>query len=99
MPTKNGSGKGANFESRKNPFLQMVLPTGLRANYTEIPNLGKALQVLVEAECAVILGRTRDGGAMVVTILDGEDRHRTYCSTSNELQAAFDRIIDMYGED
>lgn len=98
MPAKKESGKGGNFDTRPNPFQGKTLASELRADYTEVPNLGKALQVLIEAGCACILGGTRDGGAMVVTILDGDNRHRTYCSTSGELADAFSRIEDMYGE-
>lgn len=98
MPTKKESGKGANFDTRANPFTHKTPSTVVRADYTEVPNIGKALQVLCVAGCAIILGATRDGGAMVLTILDGDTRHRTYCSTSEEIQDAFDAIIDMYGE-
>lgn len=98
MGRKPAQGKGANFATERNPFQPSQMSFGLRADYTEVPNLGKALQVLIQSECAIILGRTRDGGAMVVTILDGENRHRTYCPTSEELIAAFQKIEDMYGE-
>jgi len=98
MPRKQESGKGGNFDTRPNPFQGSQNRPKTIADYTEVPNLGKALQVLIQAGCACILGGTRDGGAMVVTILDGDNRHRTYCSTSEELQDAFSRIEDMYGE-
>lgn len=99
MPTKKETGKGASFDTRANPFANKTLSPSVRADYTEVPNIGKALQVLCNAGCAAIVGATRDGGAMVLTILDGDTRHRTYCSTSAELQEAVDAIIDMYGED
>lgn len=98
MPRKQESGKGGNFDTRANPFQGSTHRQDSSADYTEVPNLGKALQVLIAAGCACILGGTRDGGAMVVTILDGEQRHRTYCSTSEELADAFSRIEEMYGE-
>lgn len=98
MATKKETGKGGNFDTRVNPFTGPKAAPRNVADYTEVPSLGKALQVLIEAGCAIILGGTRDGGAMVVTVLDGETRHRTYCSTSQELSDAFDAIRDMYGE-
>lgn len=99
MPTSKEKAKGANFDTRPNPFANKAPAHAVRADYTEVPNIGKALQVLCNAGCAVIVGATRDGGALVLTILDGDTRHRTYCSTSPELQDAVDAIIDMYGED
>lgn len=98
MPTKKENGKGANFDTRPNPFTNKAPANALRADFTEVPNIGTALQVLCNTGCAVIVGATRDGGALVLTILDGDTRHRTYCSTSAELQDAFNAIIDMYGE-
>lgn len=98
MATKKENGKGGNFDTRTNPFTGPKATPRNVAHYTEVPSLGKALQVLIEAGCAIILGGTRDGGAMVVTVLDGETRHRTYCSTSEELVDAFDAIYDMYGD-
>jgi len=38
------------------------------------------------------VGRTRDGGAMVLTVLDGDNRHRTYCSSTAELEAALESL-------
>lgn len=91
-------GKGANFDTRPNPFAGATIRSKERPNFTEVPNIGKALQVLCEAGCALLVGCTRDGGAMVLTILDQDTRHRTYCSNDVELQDAFDAIINMYGE-
>lgn len=90
------SGKGGDFDTRPNPFKGTGSRTRSSANFTEVPNIGQALQVLVESGCAIIIGQTRDGGAMVLTILDGDDRHRTYASNEVELQEVFDAIIDMY---
>jgi len=98
MSRKQENGKGGNFDTRANPFAGVADRPKTEADYTEVSNLGKALQVLIRAGCAVILGGTRDGGAMVVTILDGDQRHRTYCSTSEELEDAFSRIEEMYGD-
>lgn len=93
---KSPSGKGGNFDTRVNPFARASKVEKSRPNFTEVSNLGQALQVCVEAGCALMLGSTRDGGAMVLTILDGDDRHRTYCSNDVELQEAFDAIVDRY---
>lgn len=90
------TGKGGDFDTRPNPFTRAGKVSKTSANFTDVSDIGKALQVLVESGCAIIVGQTRDGGAMVLTILDGDDRHRTYCSNNVELQDAIDAIVQMY---
>jgi len=46
----------------------------------------------------VMLGSTRDGGAVVITVFDGEQRHRTYCSNDHELENAFASVLAAYEE-
>jgi hypothetical protein len=45
-----------------------------------------------------MLGHTRDGGALVITILDGDLRHKGYNTSEEELQAAFQVLAEMYVE-
>jgi hypothetical protein len=92
-------GKGANFASTNNPFFGGPKRKGSAPEFTEVSNIGKALDVLTRAGCALMVGHTRDGGAVVFTILDGEKRHRTYCTDSTELQDAVTAILDMYDGD
>lgn len=94
--SRRQTGKGGDFDTRPNPFKGSGPNPRTSADFTEISDLGKALQVCVEAGCAIMLGRTRDGGAVVLTILDQDERHRTYCSNNVELQNAFDAIVNMY---
>lgn len=88
-------GKGKNFDTRKNPFTQKRI-AGSHPHFDEIQSLGTALDAILRQECAIIIGATRDGGAVVLTILDGPDRHRTYCSTPDELEEAITEIIMLY---
>ena len=44
---------------------------------------------------ALVIGRTRDGGAVSITLLDGDERHRTYCATQEELNEAFDTLREL----
>lgn len=99
MARKSESGKGGNFDTRPNPFAGVRATPKMAADFTEVRDLAKALQLLTEAGCAMLVGRTRDGGAVVLTILDGDTRHRTYCSDADELNDAFTSIMNMYGED
>jgi len=90
-----GTGKGGDFATRKNPFTAKRV-AGSRPNLDEVASLGTALDAILDAECAIIIGQTRDGGALVLTILDGADRHRTYCSNESELEDAISEIIALY---
>jgi|SRR5687768_17234307 len=95
-PNKVGSerGKGGNFDSRKNPFARertdgFPMPD-------EVKLFAGAVGMVLKAGCAVIIGTTRDGGALVITILDGDDRHRTYCSNVQELAEACEAMVQNF---
>jgi len=95
MANKSESGKGGNFATRKNPFTARK-GTTIRPRLDEITSLGTAIDAILDAECAVIIGSTRDGGALVLTILDNDERHRTYCSNPEELEEAITEVIMLY---
>jgi hypothetical protein len=88
-------GKGDNFASRRNPF-PLKQANNSAPNFDEIQGLGAALDAVLGAGCAILLGRTRDGGAVVLTVLDGEQRHRTYAGTTDELDAAIIALHNTY---
>jgi len=89
-------GKGGNFETRKNPFTATVVRKGGAPDIASAIGLGRALDAVLKAGCAFMVGRTRDEGALVLTILDGDDRHRTYCSSEEELDEAITALSTMY---
>jgi len=89
-------GKGGNFNTQRNPFQQGIKAVPNRPSLAECPRLGLAIDRILASGCALILGATRDGGAVCLTILDGEDRHRTYCSTELELDSAIASIEQLY---
>lgn len=93
---RKSTGKGGDFDTRPNPFSNKNGRPKSAANLTEVGTFAKAVQLLIDAGCALIVGKTRDGGAVVLTILDGEERHRTYCSNDAELEDAVNAMIDMY---
>jgi hypothetical protein len=90
-------GKGDNFASRPNPF-PIRQASGSAPNLDEIPGLGAALDAVLDAGCAIMLGRTRDGGAVVLTVLDGPLRHRTYATSVDELDGAIIALHNTYAE-
>jgi hypothetical protein len=79
-------GRGASFrplvegEGRK-PLQSLKTDEGAR-------NWGLLCEV-VDAGIGVLIGRTRDGGAVSMTVLDGDERFRSYGSTDEEVDAMF----------
>jgi hypothetical protein len=89
-------GKGANFDTRPNPFggkVQTIAP-----EFGDVSETGLAIDAVLRAGCAIIFGHTRDGGAVCITILDGNDRHRSYCSNDQELDSAISALRSVYTE-
>ena len=91
-------GKGGNFQTRANPFGERE-PVGGAPNCNAVPQFASAVDALLHSGCALILGHTRDGGAVVLTVLDGQNRHRTYCRTGEELEDACTSLLIAYGND
>ena len=78
------NGKGGNFVSRPNPF-GASNKVGRAPECAGAKTFGMVVDQILSHGCAVLLGHTRDGGALVCTILDGEVRHRSYASSEQEL--------------
>lgn len=98
--TGNGEekGRGGNFKGERNPFRQEREQKGQAPEMRESPDMLQALDAALKAGNAVLVGHTRDGGALVITILAGELRFRTYCATTEELDDAATRMIQLYAE-
>jgi len=94
---RNENGKGKEWDVRRNPFSINKVRTSA-PELAEVPGLGITLDKLLRQGCALILGHTRDGGAVVLTVLAGEDRHRTYCSNIQELEEAIAAIDATFSE-
>lgn len=93
---KNELGKGGNIDTRPNPFRKMVRETQTLPNLGGSDNFGNTVDKILGAGCGLIIAGTRDGGAVVLTVLDGDTRHRTYCSSDTELEEALDSLNDYY---
>jgi hypothetical protein len=90
----NNVGKGGNLLTRRNPFTTSKVASA--PDMVECRTALLGIEALLRAECAIIISRTRDGGAICLTVLDGDDRHRTYCSSEDELEEAFSAIAALY---
>ena len=91
-PPGRGTGRGASFRplvdrrQREDQRLQLSGP--------DREGLWTAVALAVDVVLAVLRARTSDGGAVSITLYDGDDRSRTYCSSPDELAAASEAIRD-----
>ena len=60
--------------------------------------LASVLLAVVESGCALMVSCTRDKGALCLTLLDGERRHRVYPTGAAELIAALTDLRDSLTE-
>ena len=56
--------------------------------------LASAILSAVEHGCALMFGATRDGGAVALTLLDGNERHKLYPQNVQELNQALRDLIE-----
>lgn len=66
--------------------------------WDEIPqhDIGDLVQSITGAGCAVILGKTSDGGALSITILDGDERYREWPHTTEEFAEVLAWVVGRY---
>lgn len=95
---KQQNGKAGLWDTRPNPFKELQGRPNT-VSLGDIPRLGMALDTVLAQGCAFMFGLTRDGGAMVLTVLDGDERHRTYCSSQHDLEQAIEAIELVYKPD
>ena len=85
------------------PFrrMQRFDPGGNRTNQI-IPEgstrLGDAIRFAVGAGLGVVIAPTRDGGALSITILDGDSREKGYASDPDEFDALLGGLNDYAGQ-
>ncbi len=86
--TRGRKGHGGAFSQGSNVFHDRERSSS-RAAFIDVPGGVGTIDKLLESGFAIIFGCTRDGGAISITLLDGDDRHRTYCASQEELNDAF----------
>jgi hypothetical protein len=91
---RNGRGRGGSFQTIANPF-ETHTDVTTRARIARSAKAPAAIDAALDSGLAIIVGRTKDGGAVSLTLLAGEERHRTYCATQEELDEAFAAILRM----
>lgn len=91
----NRSNAKGEIKSDKNPFRRAAAQHE-RPLLKDQPTLGLVLDSVLSRGAALLLGCTRDGGTVSITVLDGDERHRTYCASEVDLRAALDALGEMY---
>lgn len=90
LPKQQGQATG-----RSNPFGGSAARAP-GASLSDVPDGLRAMDAALNQGCAVMVARTRDGGAYSVTVLDGDDRYRAYAATQDELNSILDKILETY---
>lgn len=90
----NGKGKGGPLARRKN--LRAVVP--IYWSDAEQGALRLAVDAVTRGGAAIMLGRTSDGGALSICILDGDTKIKEYPHSTEELSALLAAIADEYTE-
>jgi hypothetical protein len=74
------------------------IPRDVGIHLSDYPRLLGAISKVVDAGDAVIVGSTRDGGAVCITVLSGDDREKLYASSEEELGRICEALLDAYGD-
>lgn len=61
-------------------------------------SIGTAVVSALRGGLAVLIGITSDGGAVSLTVYDGQERQRTYAANPEELEAALDALRNFAAE-
>ena len=88
---KGGAFKTERANTHNGPRLQAP-------QLASVQRLAECVQGAVMSGAYISFGRTSDGGAILIRILDGPDKLSTYCTTTSELDAAMAAIAERYSE-
>jgi hypothetical protein len=89
------TGRSNPLEYSRSPF-SGTSSSHRRPSFSNVPDLGRCVDTILLAGCAVLFGFTRDGGAASVTILEGDLRHRAYCASDTEISDTLRAAEDHY---
>jgi len=81
------SGKGGEFRVEKNERFSGQ-GDGAAANLKRFGSLAECIECVIAAGAYISFGRTTDGGATLIRVLDGGDKLSSYCHSSEEIMEA-----------
>jgi hypothetical protein len=87
-----GTGRGGSFKSlvdrrESGPRLNSILDNSQQL-------LGDAIHAAIMGGLGVLVAPTSDGGAVSVTVYDGDERLRSYASSADEWKAVLGALTD-----
>jgi hypothetical protein len=92
--TRTGNGKGKVVSLRKQPNLRPVLP--IYWSDADSGALRLAVDAVTRYGAAILCGRTQDGGALSICILDQDSKIKEYPHSVDELAAVLRAIAEEY---
>lgn len=84
--SKNGTGRWTKYEPSK-------LATKVTWGDVDQLSIVAAIQEVVDSGAAIIFGATRDGGALALTVCDGDERLKLYSPTAEGMNKHLHDVI------
>lgn len=83
---------------RKMPALWGQKETASALNWSMLDAriLAAAVQVILDADCAIMIGTTRDHTAVTLAVYVGKDKATTYIGTVAKLEESLQEAIDAF---
>lgn len=91
---RGNKGKGAGIKSRWNTAKGSGGGGDCNWGYCDGNTMTRFLHAVAVQGAAVTLGYSRDGGAYMVIILDGEDRIKEWIPSTTDITEALENITD-----
>jgi len=86
-----GSGKGGAFRIEQNNRLARTV-SGDAATLDRYGSLGECIECAISAGAYISFGRTTDGGATLIRVLDGDNKLSSYCHSHSDLLEAMEAL-------
>lgn len=94
---KNGTNTQGNTGTKK-PRIGATLAVNISWGLADPAMLAWCVTRLTTNGGGVILGSTRDGGALSLTVLYGDDKEKYYITPADDLNRVLKEVGEYYGE-
>lgn len=95
---KRGKGKGAAGGRMESLRSSRTKGNGINGNDIDPDAVRNAVVAVIGAGAALMFGLTSDGGALVITVLDGDDRYKEYLHEGEEINFYLAELAATYGQ-
>jgi len=89
------SGKGGEFRVEQNKRYTREAE-GAAASLDRFGSLAECVECVISAGAYISFGRTTDGGATLIRVLDGDDKLSSYCHSHAEVLEAMEALRLRY---